>query len=208
MPPKPFVIYLSGLMGSGKSSIGPLIADLLPKCQLFLENVEENLYLKDFYGDMKKWSFHSRVAFLAVKAKIYRQILPETQFVIIDRGLFELLPYAQLQHDLGNLDDRDFQTYLQLYDSLTFFIPRPNLICYLQCSIDQTIERVKVRNRDFEQKAQRVYLKQGRIYYDRWFEHATADKRITIDTTNFTLISYKNLAIDIAKAITDAAEHR
>src|ERR1043166_155034 len=99
-------IAICGGIAVGKTTFGTYLAKFLPNCRYFAEDVYDNQFLADFYRDMKAWGFHSRIAFLAMKAKIYRQFDVEAaDYVIIDRPIHELITFARLQYALGSLED-------------------------------------------------------------------------------------------------------
>lgn len=74
-------IAIAGNMGVGKSALTALLSERLG-WEPFYEAVDDNPYLADFYKDMKKWSFHSQMFFLARKLRYYRTILDRSGKVL------------------------------------------------------------------------------------------------------------------------------
>ena len=81
-------IAVAGNMGAGKSSLVKWLCqqfDLAP----FFEPHDENPYLADFYGDMKRWAFNSQLFFLVKRYKIHRDLEALGRPVVQDRTLYE-----------------------------------------------------------------------------------------------------------------------
>lgn len=84
---KKFII-VSGNIGCGKSSLTDLLSKRLG-WKPYYEVVENNPYLEDFYGDMKKWSFHLQVFFLSKRFNHHQEILKSPTSVVQDRSIYE-----------------------------------------------------------------------------------------------------------------------
>ena len=81
-------IAIAGNIGAGKSTLTALLSDRLG-WEPFLEGVADNPYLADFYADMRRWSFHSQIFFLAQRLRHHRQLLDRPNSVIQDRTVYE-----------------------------------------------------------------------------------------------------------------------
>lgn len=179
---RPASIAICGGIAVGKTTFGRHLAELLPNCHYFAEDVDDNQFLADFYRDMKAWGFHSRIAFLAMKAKIYRQLDVEADYVIIDRPIHELITFARLQYALGTLENRDFDTYLSLYETLVSLLPEIDIVFYLHCSPQTSLERIGRRGRPFERSIVASYLEMVIAHYDEWIASLNPQRVIRINT--------------------------
>jgi len=84
---KHFVV-IAGNIAAGKTTLTQLLGERL-EWEPFLEAVEENPYLADFYGDMRRWSFHSQIFFLSRRLAHHRQLLERPGSVVQDRCVYE-----------------------------------------------------------------------------------------------------------------------
>jgi deoxyadenosine/deoxycytidine kinase len=66
------------------------------------------------------------------------------------------------------------------------YLRKPDLIIYLQASVDRLVERILSRGRDFEQTIDRIYLEQLDRAYERWISEAEEDgfKILRVNTEN------------------------
>lgn len=124
MGKKTKLIAIVGGIAVGKTTIGHGLLDLFSNMRFIEENVSKNEFLEDFYGDMKRWAFHSRMSTLAMIASNYEKGDNETDIILMDRCLDELITFARLQFEKGNLSIREFQVYKQLYTCLVSFAPK------------------------------------------------------------------------------------
>ena len=173
-------IVVPGGIGVGKTTLGTNLSKYLPKNHYFIEDVDENPYLSQFYQDMKAWGFHSRVAYLAMKTQIYRMIPPDVDFIILDRSVHELVVFAKLQHDLGNFVGNDFKIYMSLYETLIYLSPIPDIIVYVKCSEESSLLRIRNRGRLYEQHITREYLSMVNQYYENWLKTFDPDRIIVV----------------------------
>jgi deoxyadenosine/deoxycytidine kinase len=70
---KSLFIAVAGNIGAGKSSLTRLLAEHFG-WKPYFESVDDNPYLPDFYADMKRWSFHLQIYFLANRFKHHKRM--------------------------------------------------------------------------------------------------------------------------------------
>lgn len=196
-----FLIAIVGGIAVGKSTILNILSKNLDNCLSIEEDVSQNIFLPNFYEDMKKWAFHSRISTMAMIANNYLNIYnyPEAEVVLMDRCLDELITFAQLHYDKGNMSDKEFAVYKMLYNSILEFAPAIDLFLYVNCSPENSMERIKKRNRSFEQDITIEYIKKLNSYYDRWIMSLNPQKVISLNTDSF--ISSSEIAALIKNAI-------
>jgi deoxyadenosine/deoxycytidine kinase len=170
----------------GKTSFVPLLASALPNAGYSLENVQENPYLACLYKDMKAWSFHSRVAFLAMKARVSQEVRSDYSWLIVDRPINELIVFARFHRDSGFLSERDFEVFVSLYTTLTRLLPVPDFIIHLCCSPEESLRRIRERGREFERGIDLSYLVQVRRYYDEWLREIKSERVIEVNTEDLS----------------------
>jgi len=166
-------VAVAGNIGVGKSSLTALLSDRLG-WEPFYEAVAENPYLADFYQDMRRWSFHSQIFFLARRLRHHRQLLAQPGSVVQDRSIYEDAEiFARNLFLQGDMPPRDYRTYRELYEVLTMFLPAPDLIVYLRASVPTLMQRIALRGRDFERGISPEYLARLNRLYEEWISHLT-----------------------------------
>lgn len=175
-------IALVGGIGAGKTFWGQRIASYLGSCQFIEEDTTENLYLNEFYENMKKWGFHSRISMLSMVVSNIKKIDVTKEYVIFDRCVQELVVFAQKQHDEGNLSDKEFALYMQLYSGITNIIAEPDLYIFFHCSPQTSLSRVKKRSRGCESGVKIGFLEDVTKRYNMWRKSLDNRKVIDLDT--------------------------
>jgi len=166
-------IAVAGNIGVGKSTLVTLLSGRLG-WKPFFEPVEENPYLADFYKDMHTWSFHSQIYFLTRRLRIHRQLIDYDDSVIQDRSVYEDAEvFAHNLYRQGLIEDRDYQSYRDLYKVLTEFLPPPDLMIYLRASESTLMSRIYSRGRDYERQISQEYLSQLNELYELWTSQFT-----------------------------------
>lgn len=170
MNDRKYFIAVAGNIGAGKSTLTHLLGDAL-NWQPFYEANTENPYLADFYTDMRQWSFHSQVFFLGKRLEHHRQLLDHPRTAIQDRTVYEDAEiFARNLYQQGHMSDRDYDAYRSLYQAVSAFLPPPDLIIYLQSSVETLQNRIHQRGRDYERNISPDYLLQLNRLYDSWIE--------------------------------------
>ena len=166
-------IVLAGNIGAGKSTLVSLLADKLDFMPYF-EPVAENPFLKDFYGDMKRWAFHSQIFFLTSRAKGHRELVSDPRSVVQDRSLYEDAEvFAKNLSLQGALSNQEWATYRELYRTLAAILPPPDLVIYIRASVKTLKSRIAKRGRDFEAKIPDSYLQGLNTLYEEWIQSFT-----------------------------------
>ncbi|WP_110926053.1 deoxynucleoside kinase [Bacillus massiliglaciei] len=157
MNPTPF-ITVEGPIGIGKTSLAKAIS-LHFRYSLLKEIVDENPFLGKFYDNIEEWSFQTEMFFLCNRYKqledIDTEYLSKGQAVVADYHIFKNLIFAERTLKRGQYDK-----YLQIYDILTQDMPKPNMVIYLNASLETLVARIKKRGRDFEKNISLDYLQQ------------------------------------------------
>jgi deoxyadenosine/deoxycytidine kinase len=168
--PKYFVAS-AGNIGAGKSTLTGLLAQAFG-WQPFYEANTENPYLADFYADMQRWSFHSQVFFLGKRLEHHRQLLDHAGSAVQDRTVYEDAEiFARNLHQQGHMSARDYAAYRSIYQAVSAFLPPPDLIIYLQASVETLMAHIHQRGRSFEQGITPDYLQQLNLLYNRWIDN-------------------------------------
>lgn len=176
-------IGIAGNIGSGKSTLTRLLAahyGWTPK----YEAVTYNPYLEDYYGDIKRWSFNLEIYFLAQRFKDLLEINGSDKVIIQDRTVLEgVYIFVKNNLTLGNLSQRDYDTYMDLFNTMIATVKLPDLLIYLRSSVPSLVAKIQKRGRDYEQGISLEYLAGLNDSYEEWIA-SYPGKVITIDADN------------------------
>ena len=177
-------IVIAGNIGSGKTTLTNLLVrhyGWKPR----KEQVACNPYLSDYYKDMKRWALNLEVFFLKERFRDLLEINHEKDVVVQDRSIFEgVYIFTANNHDMGNMSDRDFDTYMGLFESMMMVARMPDLMIYLRSSVPHLVDNIHRRGRDYEQNMQLNYLKNLNDRYDEFVFHQYPGRALTIEVDN------------------------
>jgi len=181
-------IAISGNIGSGKTTLTEKLANHL-QWKAEFESVENNPYLADFYEDMDRWAFHLQIYFLNSRINQIKRIQKSDKSVVQDRTIYEdAYVFAKNLHASGHINERDYQNYLSLFNSMIDKVHPPNLLIYLRADIPRLFERIQKRGRDFEDTMSIDYLKNLNRCYEEWIANYSLGKLLIIDVSNLDFV--------------------
>ena len=185
-------IAISGNIGSGKTTLTTLLAKHYGWTPKF-ESVAENPYLDVFYKDMKRWSFNLEVFFLKERFKDVLAIAQSTTHIVQDRSIFEGVHiFSANNKDMGNLDERDFNTYMELFEIMTSLVKLPDLLVYLRSSVPHLIENIRRRGRDYEQSIPIAYLENLNQRYEQFVLEKYPGKVLVVEVDHLDFLHNSN----------------
>ena len=188
-PPRKWFIAVAGNIGSGKSSLTGILSRRFGWTPYF-ESVEDNPYLPDFYADMKRWSFNLQVYFLSNRFRSHKAITEGPASVILDRAIYEDAEiFARNLYEIGNMEKRDYENYVALYEVMTEYLRPPDLLIYLRAGVDTLVRQISLRGRDFEQSIQREYLEQLNRHYESWIGRYRKGPLLVIESDHVDFVN-------------------
>ncbi len=183
-------IAVAGNIGVGKSTLVEMICERLDS-KPYYEPVTENPYISDFYKDMVSWSFHSQIFFLTHRLRIHQELIRNSGSVIQDRSIYEDAEvFAQNLFAQGRMCERDYTTYRSLYRTLAEYLPPPDLMIYLRASVPTLINRIALRNRDYEQQIAPEYLSRLNELYENWINNFTLCPVLTVPSDDLDYVAH------------------
>jgi deoxyadenosine/deoxycytidine kinase len=173
-------IAIAGNIGAGKTTLASKLAEHYNWIPCF-ESVEDNPYLEDFYGDMKKWAFHLQIYFLNHRFNQVVQVQQNPLPTIQDRTIYEDAHiFAKGLHTSGIMTPRDFENYWQVYNTMLSFVASPDVLIYLKGDLPKLMEQIKRRGREYEQGLEE-YVADLNIHYNNWIDDYKESPLIVYD---------------------------
>lgn len=192
------LIGIAGNIGAGKTTLTRMLSEhygWTPK----YEAVTYNPYLEDYYKDIPRWSFNLEMYFLVRRLEDLRAIAESDQVIIQDRTIFEGVNiFVRNNYNMGNLSERDFNTYMEIFETMTGVTKTPDLLVYIRCSIAHLVAQIQKRGRDYEQTMSIEYLSGLNELYEKWIG-SYKGQLLVIDADD---MDFEHRAEDFA-AITD-----
>lgn len=160
-------IGIAGLIGAGKTTLATALGKHL-NLPVYYEPVADNDYLEDFYRDTAKYAFATQIYLLNRRFQQHQEVIWRGGGGVQDRTIYEDAVFASTLVDQGLMDDRDYQTYLQLFKHMSNFMCRPNVIIFLDLTPERSMERIKMRARNVETGVTMEYLRSLHATYQKF----------------------------------------
>ena len=196
-------IGIAGNIGSGKTTLTRMLAGhygWTPK----YEAITYNPYIEDYYKDIHRWSFNLEIYFLTKRFKDVLEISRSEETVIQDRTILEGVHiFAANNRDMGNISERDFSTYMELFELMMSLVKLPDLLIYLKSSIPHLVGQIQKRGREYEKGISIEYLTGLNEKYEQWISGYEGEI-LTIDADN---LDFENRPEDFS-LITDMIDAR
>lgn len=188
-------------MGSGKSTLVGFLSRTYGIAPFYEPN-DQNPYLPDFYGDMRRWAFHSQVYFLSNKFRLHQELDRTPGVSILDRTIFEDAEvFATALREMRRIDKRDWETYRDLYEAILEAIQPPDLMIYLRCSMRTLRKRIRLRGRAMERDVPLSYLKRLERLYEQWIASYHMSDVLLLETDRLDYESDLMYRLDVMQRI-------
>jgi deoxyadenosine/deoxycytidine kinase len=159
-------LVVEGPIGCGKTSLAQKLAHRLGT-ELMLEEPQANPFLNQFYRDMRRYALPTQLFFLFHRVGQIEALKQPGLFekpTIADFTLSKDPLFARL-----TLDDAEFQLYSRIYEHVKPQAPAPDLVVYLQASVETLSRRVRKRAAVFDAGIDDDYLRRVSEAYARHF---------------------------------------
>ena len=182
-------IAIAGNIGCGKTTLTRMLAHHYG-WEPHFEPVRENPYLADYYKDIARWAFNVEVFFLKERFRDVIEISRAAHDTIQDRSIYEgVYVFTRNNYEQGNLSERDYATYMELFDRISGIAGYPDLMLYLRASVPHLVSNIQKRGRDYEQGIPLEYLSNLNAKYEDFINNRYPGKVMTIDVDNIDFLN-------------------
>ena len=179
-------IAIEGVIGAGKTTLANLLAER-HSGKLVLEQFEENPFLPKFYEEKERYAFQTQLAFLASRFKQQQKMTNRDlfdEFIISDYIFEKDRIFASL-----NLDDDELALYDNIFGIMAGISAKPDLVIYLQSSVDRLMQNISQRGRDYEKHITEEYLEDLSDSYNQFFYHYNKAPLMIINATKIDFVN-------------------
>ncbi|MEN3039274.1 MAG: 2-amino-4-hydroxy-6-hydroxymethyldihydropteridine diphosphokinase [Candidatus Kryptonium sp.] len=180
-------IAIEGVIGVGKTSLAKLLGERL-NAKIVLEQYYENPFLEKFYQNRERYAFQTQIFFLLSR---YRQ-----QMELLQRDLFHEYLITDYIFDKDkifahiNLKGDELKLYEMLVSLLEKNIPVPDLVIYLQASVERLMYNIRKRGRPFERNISEDYIRElSEAYNEFFFNQYKKSPVLVINVTEVDFVS-------------------
>lgn len=186
MAERPDFIVIEGPIGVGKTTLATRLAETYG-CDLLLEGAEDNPFLSKFYDNPKSAAFPTQLFFLLQRARQMQELRQSDMFNPVRISDF-LIEKDRLFAEL-TLNDDELNLYDQVYQQLTFDVPEPDLVIYLQAPVHILRDRISQRGIGYEQQIESAYLERLTETYVSFFHHYTNAPLLIVNTEDCDFVN-------------------
>lgn len=179
-------IAVEGVIGAGKTSLAKKVKEKL-NAQLIMEQFETNPFLENFYMDRKRYAFQTQMFFLVNRFKQQQELNQENLFTehLVCDYLFEKdRIFAYL-----NLSGEELNLYESLFPLLARTLRKPDLVVYLQSSVDRLMFNIKKRGRRIERNITRSYIEELSEAYNHFFFRYASTPLLIVNSSNIDFVN-------------------
>ncbi len=165
-------IVVEGCIGAGKTTLTKMLAQDY-NAELVLERFADNPFLPKFYKDPLHYSFPVEMTFLMDRYQQLKTLLSArdlfTDLVIGDYFIDKCIIFSK-----NNLLTDEYNLYKNVFDTISSFLPKPELILYLYNDAEHLLRNIAARGREYEKDITAEYLNNIQDSYISYFkQHAT-----------------------------------
>ena len=182
-------VVVEGSIGAGKTTLSTMLAKDF-NAELVLERSADNPFLEKFYKDPEHYAFPVEMTFLMDRYQQLKNLLTArdlfTDFVIGDYFIDKCLLFSK-----NNLSKDEFSLFKTVFDTISGFLPKPDLILYLYTKPDRLLRQIAKRNRSFEKDITAEYLTDIQEKYLTYFRENQQIPILLVDTEEVDFVENK-----------------
>jgi deoxyguanosine kinase len=179
-------IAVEGVIGAGKTSLARLISER-HNARLVLEEFEDNPFLPRFYEDRERYAFQTQLTFLASRFNQQKSMTtPDlfSNFLVSDYLFDKDRIFARL-----NLSDDEMALYDRIYSIMSGIAAKPDLVIFIQCSVDRLLHNISKRGRTYEKTISSDYLSDLNESYNHFFHHYDRSPLLIVNASEIDFVN-------------------
>ena len=182
----PGYIVVEGPIGVGKTTLARRLAQSFGT-ELLLEEADENPFLGRFYKNPQQGAFPTQMFFLFQRIRQMEALCQGDLFRPV--RVADFLMAKDRLFAAMTLDDDELALYDQVADHMAVDAPRPDLVIYLQSPVSVLLERIRGRNRPYEQHIDSTYLQVLVDAYTRFFHQYEEAPLMIVNAAEIDLVN-------------------
>jgi deoxyguanosine kinase len=191
-------IAIEGVIGAGKTTLAQMLSERLG-ARLVLERFEENPFLPKFYEDPEHYAFQTQIFFLLSRYKQQQDLFQADLFhdFLISDYIFEkdkIFAYLTLA-------DEELKLYETLLSAIEKNIPTPDLVVYLQCSLERLMSNIRRRGRKMEENISEEYIRDLNEAYNYFFFRYKATPLLIVKASDIDFVGKREDFEDLLEQI-------
>ncbi len=191
-------IAIEGVIGAGKTTLANMLSERL-KARLVLEKFDENPFLSKFYEDPEHYAFQTQIFFLLSRYKQQQELFQADLFhnFVISDYIFDkdkIFAYLTLQ-------DEELKLYEALLSAIEKNIPVPDLVVYLQSSVDRLMTNIRSRGRRYEENMSVDYIRDLNEAYNYFFFRYKSSPLLIVKSTDIDFVNNEKDFEDLLEQI-------
>ncbi|HVO75464.1 MAG TPA: deoxynucleoside kinase [Ignavibacteriaceae bacterium] len=179
-------IAIEGVIGAGKTSLAKKIKDKI-NAEFIAEQFDVNPFLENFYSNRKRYAFQTQMFFLINRFKQQQELNQEnlfTEYIVCDYLFEKDKIFAYL-----NLSEEELKLYETLFPLLARNLRKPDIVVYLQSSVDRLMYNIKKRNRRIERNLTRSYIEELSEAYNHFFFRYNTTPLLIVNSTEIDFVN-------------------
>jgi deoxyadenosine/deoxycytidine kinase len=179
-------IVIEGCIGAGKTTLAEKFSKDL-NAELILERFADNSFLPKFYKDPLHYAFPLEMAFLTERYQQLKTLLSKrdifTDLVIADYFIDKCIIFS-----IHNLQSDEYNLYTKVYDIISTYLPKPDLIIYLYNNESKLLQNIAKRGREYEKDIAPDYLTNIQDGYMNYFKHYEKVPIVIVEAHNLDFV--------------------
>lgn len=192
-------IVIEGCIGAGKTTLAGMLAEDC-NAELVLERFSDNPFLSKFYKDPLHYAFPVEMTFLMDRYQQLKSLLSARDlfkdFVIGDYFIDKCIIFSK-----NNLLTDEYNLYKSVFDTISSFLPKPDLIIYLYNDSEHLLRNIAIRGREYERDITAKYLDSIQDSYLTYFRQHDRLPILLVDTSETDFVKNREDYLQIKELI-------
>lgn len=181
-------IVIEGCIGAGKTTFSKMLAEDC-NAELVLEQFADNPFLPKFYEDPIHYALPVEMHFLMERYRQLSHLLSARDmfkdFVVGDYFIDKCIIFSK-----NNLLPDEFNLYSTVFNTISSYLPKPELIIYLYNEPERLLRNIAQRGREYEKHITADYLNDIQQSYLNYFRQNASIPIVLVDAGNLDFVSF------------------